>query len=210
MLSKRGFVVVANNSHQLPLGTIKFQTAYSRWYVAKRKQEQLSMEEDIRVKSQVIQYLINGQLDVASELYQNKERFLTKSSKIEIVWYVLRTCDDKDLVEYLFPNLQDESADTNDTNVDDTMQEDESKVNWKLAFARKLAFAQQQKAHGTTGLTDAVTLSQQDDYGQILKHPRNTDTVANATVSRQDAAVLSDQSTESCHDDPDEAEPTVP
>ena len=134
------FLVIANHSHQLPLGTIKFRSVEPKVLLASQEKRQKflqlsqqvhdkgSIAEEARVKLQIIQHLIHGQVDAASELYQREEHILNASSRKEIAWYVLKSCDEG-LVDYLFPNLPDpmspsELANANVLNVDSAIQDE--------------------------------------------------------------------------------------
>jgi hypothetical protein len=133
------YLVVGNNSHQLPIGTMKFRSVDANVLKASQQNRKtflpLSKQvfdksrivEEGRIKALIMKYLIFGTVDLASELYIKKGSFLKESSKKEIAWYVWKTCDE-DLIEHFFPNLPDpmnpcELAQANVQSVDDAIQD---------------------------------------------------------------------------------------
>ena len=111
------FVVVNNNKHHLAIGTFKF-TSVKREVLGqsqmKRAQflhlsrdvyEKSQIGREARLKAVIIQHLISGKIDVASEKYQKEGMVVLKeSSKKEISWYVHSNVDEG-LRDYMFPDL---------------------------------------------------------------------------------------------------------
>lgn len=110
------YVVVANNSHQLPLGTVTFEgveaqvMSYSSRmrkqlaYLSKIANRKAQEANDAMHKAEIIQLLIGKKVDIASEKYQNYLVDLSDTSKREIAMYVHRLVD-KALFSYYFPEL---------------------------------------------------------------------------------------------------------
>jgi Poly(ADP-ribose) polymerase catalytic domain len=133
------FLVIDNNSHQLPIGTMKFRSVNPdvlnasqenrRKFLELSKQvfDRCRIAEEGRIKALIMKYLIFGTVDLASELYVKQGSFLKESSKKEISWYVFKTCEN-DLIDYFFPNLPDpmsplELSEAHVKSVDDAIQD---------------------------------------------------------------------------------------
>jgi len=112
------YVVVEENSHQLPLGTLCYKSvdndAMSRSSIMKNSLSKLhhqvcqreKMAMQARMKSQIIQYLIQNRIDIAKEKYEKcclKKDFPEDFSR-EISMYVHQFLD-KSIIDCLFPNL---------------------------------------------------------------------------------------------------------
>ena len=112
------FVVVKNNSHQIPLGTILFDSVDRIVMQESRKlrnklqslsetldAKQLKAEET-RLKAEIMQKLMTQEMEKASNLYQENMGLLGELSKREIAWYVHPFFPDDSRAEVLFfPNL---------------------------------------------------------------------------------------------------------
>lgn len=110
------FVVVANNNHQLPLGSVSFERVdlqvmlnsskmrQQLEYLSKIAERKAQEASETTHKAEIIQFLIGKQVDVASEMYQKYMADLTVISKREIAMYVHRLVDVA-LVSYYFPDL---------------------------------------------------------------------------------------------------------
>lgn len=138
------YVVVENNHHQIPIGTMKFthvnqsvmtasQSRRAKFLALSRdvfQKEQISKET--RFKATIIQDLIANKIDLASEQYQKHYGNLSFVSRREISWYAHQKVDE-DVVSFYFPGLPDPfGADEIETvalqSLDDaTKQEQEAK-----------------------------------------------------------------------------------
>lgn len=110
------YVVVADNTHQLPLGVLKFgtvdPTVMSRSQQRRMQLKQLSADlakqeteaMDCQTKAYIIQLLIQGKFDLAAEKYDKFHKLLKEESKREISMYAHDTMDPV-YVEFLMPNL---------------------------------------------------------------------------------------------------------
>jgi hypothetical protein len=110
------YVVIANNDHQLPLGSVTFKgvehqvlSHSSRMrqqlaYLSKIADRKAQEANDATLKAEIIQHLIGKQVDIASEKYQNHLVDLSYTSKREIAMYVYRLVD-KALFSFYFPEL---------------------------------------------------------------------------------------------------------
>ena len=108
------YVVVANNNHQLPLGSVTFEGVENQVmshssrmrrqlaYLSKIADRKAQEANDAMHKAEIIQLLIGKQVDIASEKYQNYLVDLTYISKREIAMYVHRLVD-KDSFIFLLP-----------------------------------------------------------------------------------------------------------
>ena len=119
---RHGAVVVENNAHQLPIGTMKFGTVEQQVLRESnlRRQQLSQLEQELALASQtaqetqtkarIIQDLIAGQCDVASERYQKHCGILRNTSKKEIKWYIPTTMD-ADIIDFYFPGLSPKISD---------------------------------------------------------------------------------------------------
>lgn len=109
-------VVVNNNNHQLPLGSITFTNVETGVFQAStQRQRQLSFltklaikreqeAKEVAIKAEIIQRLIGSEIDIASEKYQKQILELQDTSKREISMYVHRMLDDE-IIPVYFPEL---------------------------------------------------------------------------------------------------------
>jgi hypothetical protein len=117
-------VVVKNNCHQLPIGTVCFDSSPGRirvrlpavtelpWlksslYLKRLRhevEEKTKANNEASIREKIIHNTIQNNLDVASDLYSRNKGLLQVASKKEISWYV-RTRLDNDLIFYYFPDL---------------------------------------------------------------------------------------------------------
>jgi Poly(ADP-ribose) polymerase catalytic domain len=117
MAMKHPFVVVNNNSHQLPIGTLIFSRVDKIVMDhSKRLRDslfKLSQEVDIRIKAaeeaeikaEIIQSLIAMKIDAASQTYNEHRSNLSELSKRELAWYVKISLVDDVRSAAFFPGL---------------------------------------------------------------------------------------------------------
>ena len=110
------YVVVNENSHQLPLGVLNFGTvdsdAMARANGMRTRLKQLNKEisqrqaeaADAQMKAYIIQLLIQEKTDLAANKYEKHYKTMKKESLMEISMYVYQKFD-ADLVPCLFPEL---------------------------------------------------------------------------------------------------------
>jgi len=110
------YVVVSNNDHQLPLGSVSFAAVDREIARASSERQQklayLSRFSDMKTqeandamfKATIIQLVIGKKVDIASEKYQKHMAVLSATSKREISMYVHRLLDDE-VISYYFPDL---------------------------------------------------------------------------------------------------------
>jgi hypothetical protein len=116
--------VVENNCHQLPIGTVCFDSSpggihvclpavtelpwlKSSLYLKRLRhevEEKTKANNEASIREKIIHNTIQNNLDVASDLYSRNKGLLQVASKKEISWYV-RTRLDNDLIFYYFPDL---------------------------------------------------------------------------------------------------------
>lgn len=119
------FVVVEDNTHQIPIGTLKFQVLDPRVLeeseLHRSRLQTLSLEvnekhlastksidmvEETKAKANIIQSLIVNHTDIASERYERFNGMLGEISKREVAWYVHKHVD-PDLHNVLFSGLSE-------------------------------------------------------------------------------------------------------
>ncbi|CAB9504573.1 Poly(ADP-ribose) polymerase catalytic domain [Seminavis robusta] len=110
------FLVVNNNAHQVPIGTLKFTSVNQevlKLSQTKRKQflqlskqvfDKSQIAEEGKIKARIIEYLIKGTFDLASELYEKNTTVLKDTSKRELAWYCHSTMD-KEIISFYFSDL---------------------------------------------------------------------------------------------------------
>ncbi|KAL3904629.1 MAG: hypothetical protein SGILL_009992 [Bacillariaceae sp.] len=110
------YVVVNENSHQLPLGVLNFgkvdSTALARANEMRNRLRQLNSDierlragaMDAQTKAYIIQLLIQEKTDLAIEKYEKHHSTMKKESLMEISMYVHEKFD-ADLATCLFPDL---------------------------------------------------------------------------------------------------------
>ena len=94
------YVVVNNNGHQIPLGTILFSSVDKKVasFSAKLKQKVITLAQDLeakqlkveetQVKAEIMQHLMCHRLRKSSQLYLENKSILSELSNREIAWYV--------------------------------------------------------------------------------------------------------------------------
>jgi Poly(ADP-ribose) polymerase catalytic domain len=132
------FVVVENNDHQIPIGTVQFESvdgnvitesqrkANKLKALNKKFQEATQAVKETQLKAEIIQDLIAYKVDVASEKYQKHRSSLSETSKREIAWYVHHRVDE-DVIFCYFEDLpepmdQEEFHRANIPSVDQTLE----------------------------------------------------------------------------------------
>ena len=110
------YVVVENNTHQYPLGVMKFgkvdhdtmQRSNTMRATLKHFSQELQKKESVVIEAQtkayIIQLIIQDKIDMANEKYVKYRSMLKVESLQEISMYV-RDRVDKDVVDVLFPEL---------------------------------------------------------------------------------------------------------
>lgn len=148
------YVVVPNNDHQLPIGTIRYtavgncvlhasNTRRSKFLqLSKEVYEKSKAAEEGLIKAKIIQRIIAGKLDLASEHYEKNCAVLKPTSKREISWYVHQKLDE-DAIPVLFPKLPkpmkiDEMEEAKIQSVDEALRQ-ESEAKQRLETERKAA-----------------------------------------------------------------------
>lgn len=144
------YVVVENNNHQIPIGTMKFESV-DRNVVnisQSRRQKLMALSREVFAKSQVtketqikakiIQDLIAGKVDTASRHYEKQRDVLKEVSKREISWYVRQNVEEEVICFYFEglpePLSPEEIANTKLLSLDDaTKQEQEAKERLEAA-----------------------------------------------------------------------------
>ena len=133
------YVVVENNDHQLPLGSVSFKSIdrnankrscamYMKLQQLRRTVYEKTQEaNEAMLKATIIQLLIRGKDHIASEKYQKHIVDLKATSKREISMYVYRLVDNE-VISFYFPDLPEPMrAEERDTaaikSVDKTEQE---------------------------------------------------------------------------------------
>ena len=112
----KDYVVVKNNDHHFPLGTISFsrvdlavvksslQQKDQFRELSKRVYESARAADEAALKAKIIQNIIAYSIDIGSELYTKKKDLLSDLSKREIAMYVHRVLD-KDVLDVYFPGI---------------------------------------------------------------------------------------------------------
>ncbi|CAB9509448.1 expressed unknown protein [Seminavis robusta] len=111
------YVVVENNNHQLPIGTLAFssvdhnvmmnsqQLQQKLLSLNKQVEDRIKAAEEAQIKAEIIQALIAGHVDLASETYiEYKDKFSELSRK-EIAWYVQSLIGTDERFSVFFPDL---------------------------------------------------------------------------------------------------------
>jgi hypothetical protein len=110
------YVVVENNDHELPLGSVSFKAVDHnvdrQSWAMRLKLQQLSKTaiektqeaNEAMLKATIIQLLIREKIDIASEKYQKHITALNFISKREISMYVHRLLD-IEVISFYFPEL---------------------------------------------------------------------------------------------------------
>ena len=111
------FVVVQNNSHQIPLGTMFFDSVDKGVLEASQKLRgklnQLAKDaeakvlevEETKLKAAIMQELMKNEFEKASKLYLENKEVLTELSKREIAWYAQPILKDDPRYATFFPDL---------------------------------------------------------------------------------------------------------
>jgi hypothetical protein len=108
----RDYVVVANNNHQLPLGSVTFEKASSQALSRSSNMRKNLADgkaqagKDAMHKAAIIQLLMRKQVDIASKVYHKSRTHLSDTSKREIALYVHRLVAKTDITIW-FPQLQE-------------------------------------------------------------------------------------------------------
>ena len=111
------YIVVNNNNHQIPIGTILFSSVDESvaMHSEKLRQKVLSLAaeveakqlqvEETKIKATIMQHLMCQRFEEASELYLENKWILTELSKREIAWYVHPFLSKDPRYEAFFPEL---------------------------------------------------------------------------------------------------------
>ncbi|CAB9510827.1 expressed unknown protein [Seminavis robusta] len=118
----KDYVIVNNNHHQLPIGTIRFKKVHESFANSSRERRssflQLSKEVHTKsqvakgglIKAQIIQHLIAENIDAASEHYEKHRTCLSTASRKEVAWYVHKKVD-AGVIPFLFSELPEPITD---------------------------------------------------------------------------------------------------
>lgn len=177
------FVVVNNNSHQIPLGTMFFDSVDQGVVVAaqklKEKLNQLAQDAEAKllevaetkIKAAIMQELMKNELEKASHLYLENKAILTDLSKREIAWYAHPFLKNDSRFATFFPDLPNplkatELKDANVTSLEMSEQmESRAKRNLDrtcVLFTKKTEL-QQKKAAESKGSNTTESLCEDSD-----------------------------------------------
>lgn len=110
------YVVVENNNHQLPLGTVKYRSVRKDVIALSQNMAcqlqalhnevhyRSQLAKEASVKEKITQHVVQNKADIAAEVYSRNFTLLTVTSKREISWYVHQKIDEG-IILFLFPDL---------------------------------------------------------------------------------------------------------
>ena len=172
------YVVVENNHHQLPIGFVQFigteDEVYRKSIARRNRLRELHIEaerlekklEEAKVKTNIIQLMIQNEIDTASHKYQKYLSLLTEQSREEIVLFALGRSDfDHDFIPIYFPGVEYNEVTRRKTDVLKNIQSLESQEQMAIQ-ARKNAREAEENARKKAKEGDqSVRLGSEKDGG---------------------------------------------
>lgn len=180
----KSFVIVNNNDHQLPLGTMFFDSVDQRAMKFSNRikekldkwsndaEERLLQREETTMKAVIEQELMRNNIEKASELYLENKSIFTELSLKDIAWYVHPLLKNDNRIETFFPDLPPpiKSAEVKDTNMVsvETCKQMESRSKRNLerthtVFTKAQQEEKKKKAEGIFTYAAALNEAEEDD-----------------------------------------------